>query len=82
MTGTIISADRRAIPARWLLDLEPARPPGWSRKRRWLPSVTFAASGVLLFAVYLRQAGLVPARSDGAANALQAWDMLHGCRSR
>ena len=78
MTGTIISAARRAIPARWLLDREPARPPGWSRKRRWLPPVTFAASGVLLFAVYLRQAGLAPASSDGAANALQAWDMLHG----
>jgi hypothetical protein len=78
MTGTIISAARRAVPARWLLDREPGRPPGWSRKRRWVPPVTFAASGVLLFAVYLRQARLVPASSDGAANARQAWDMLHG----
>jgi len=33
---------------------------------------------VLLFALYLRQARLVPTNSDGAANALQAWDMLHG----
>jgi len=40
--------------------------------------VVFAGSGVLLFAVYLRQAWLVPTSSDGAANALQAWDMLHG----
>jgi hypothetical protein len=40
--------------------------------------VVLAGSGVLLFAVYLRQARLVPTSSDGAANALQAWDMLHG----
>jgi hypothetical protein len=40
--------------------------------------VIFAASGVLLFAVYVRQARTVPTNSDGAANALQAWDMLHG----
>jgi hypothetical protein len=30
------------------------------------------------FVVYLRLAGTWPADSDGASNALQAWDMLHG----
>jgi hypothetical protein len=74
MTGTIISAARRAVPARW----RPAWVPAWSRERRWVAPVTFAGSGVLLFALYLRQARLVPTSSDGAANALQAWDMLHG----
>ena len=74
MTGTIISAARRAVPARW----RPARVPAWPRERRWAVPVAFAGSGVLLFAVYLRQARLVPTSSDGAANALQAWDMLHG----
>jgi hypothetical protein len=78
MTGAIISAARRTVPARWRLDREPARPPGWSRKQRWVPPVAFAGLGVLLFAMYLRQAWLVPPSSDGAANALQAWDMLHG----
>ena len=78
MTGTIISAARRAVPARWRPAWVPAWPPAWSRKRRWAAPVTFAGSGVLLFALYLRQARLVPTNSDGAANALQAWDMLHG----
>jgi hypothetical protein len=33
---------------------------------------------VLLFGCYLRVSRTVPVNSDGAANALQAWDMLHG----
>jgi len=37
-----------------------------------------AAAGVTAFACYLRMSSTVPANSDGAANALQAWDMLHG----
>ena len=32
----------------------------------------------LLFVCYLRISRTVPTNSDGAANALQAWDMLHG----
>jgi hypothetical protein len=35
------------------------------------------AAAVLMFC-YLRVAGTVPVLSDGAGNALQAWDMLHG----
>jgi hypothetical protein len=38
---------------------------------------TIAVAVVLLLA-YLRTAGTVPVLSDGAGNALQAWDMLHG----
>src|SRR5258708_24953551 len=37
-----------------------------------------AAVGVLLFMCYLRMSLTVAPTSDGAANALQAWDMLHG----
>jgi hypothetical protein len=33
---------------------------------------------VVLFLCYLRLSRTVPVNSDGASNALQAWDMLHG----
>jgi hypothetical protein len=46
--------------------------------RRLAPAALFAAAGVVLFLCYLRMSSTVPANSDGAANALQAWDMLHG----
>jgi len=52
----------------------PAAP--WPRRLAW-PAV-FAAAGLALFAAYLRQAQAVPLMSDGASNALQAWDLLHG----
>jgi len=47
-------------------------------KSRWLPLVVFLAAGLVLFVAYLWQARTVALNSDGAANALQAWDMLHG----
>ena len=54
-----------------------ARPAGpWPRRVAW--SAVFAAAGLALFAAYLRQAQGVPLMSDGASNALQAWDLLHG----
>jgi hypothetical protein len=37
-----------------------------------------AAAAVALFVLYLRLADTYPAGSDGADQALQAWDMLHG----
>jgi hypothetical protein len=37
-----------------------------------------AAAAVALFACYLLQSRTVSAGSDGASQALQAWDMLHG----
>jgi hypothetical protein len=48
------------------------------RGRRWIWPAAFTLAGLVLFAVYLRQARMVPINSDGASNALQAWDMLHG----
>jgi hypothetical protein len=48
------------------------------RTRRWVVPAAIAVVGVILFAVYYLQARTVPDNSDGATNALQAWDMLHG----
>ncbi len=42
----------------------------------WLAGSTLAVSG--LFVLYLRQAMTWRVDSDAAANAMQAWDMLHG----
>ena len=40
--------------------------------------LTWAVTGVTLFAVYLHVARTAAVTADGASNALQAWDMLHG----
>ncbi len=58
-----------------------ATPPGATRPtlaRRLAGPATAVAAGLALFGCYLRMSSTVPANSDGAANALQAWDMLHG----
>ena len=47
-------------------------------RQRLASPVMMAAVGVLLFLCYLRMSLTVAPTSDGAANALQAWDMLHG----
>ena len=41
-------------------------------------ALAWVTAAAALFACYLRISRTVPANSDGAANALQAWDMLHG----
>jgi hypothetical protein len=75
MAGTINPLARRTVPAYWLA----SRRPGWLReRRRWLVPLAFAMAGASLFALFLGQARTMPTNSDGAANALQAWDMLHG----
>ena len=67
------AGDRAAPPGR---TDHPGRPaPG----ARWLvraAAVVLAAA--VLFVCYWRQSLTQPISSDGAANALQAWDMLHG----
>src|SRR5579872_4251124 len=45
--------------------------PGW-----WAGGTVLAATALLL--CYLRIAGTTPVIADGAGNALQGWDMLHG----
>jgi hypothetical protein len=47
-------------------------------RRRLLSAGAWAAAAAAGFAVYLRLAQTRAVNSDGAALALQAWDMLHG----
>ena len=59
----------------------PASPPAGrrpGRRRRAGRAAGLAAAAVVLFLCYLRLSGTVPVNADGASNALQAWDMLHG----
>jgi len=53
-------------------------PQDWPLPRRLAGAGLVAAAGLLLFVCYLRMSSTVPSNSDGASNALQAWDMLHG----
>ena len=55
---------------------EPDRP---ARGARWLGrAAVVVLAAAVLFVCYWRQSLTQPISSDGAANALQAWDMLHG----
>jgi hypothetical protein len=47
-------------------------------RRRRAAIVLWAVAAVTCFAVYLRLARTTAVNSDGAAQVLQAWDMLHG----
>ncbi len=49
-----------------------------SRRRAALWAAVTAVAAVALFAGYLGQSRTVSVGSDGASQALQAWDMLHG----
>jgi hypothetical protein len=48
------------------------------RARWWVQPCAFAAVGIAGFFLYLRMSYTQAVSSDGASNALQAWDMLHG----
>ena len=52
----------------------PARPAA----RRWWIASAWIGCGLALFGLLFRISLSVPANSDGANNALQSWDMLHG----
>ncbi len=49
----------------------------WMRGR-WVIAGASVASGLLLFLAYAAQARAMAATSESSAQALQAWDMLHG----
>jgi hypothetical protein len=51
---------------------------GRRRLARWVWLAGFVVAAVVLFIAYLRMSRTYPATSDGADQALQAWDMLHG----
>jgi hypothetical protein len=52
--------------------------PKGNRSPRWVWLAALAVAAVALFIAYLRMSRTYPATSDGADQALQAWDMLHG----
>ncbi len=45
---------------------------------RWAAVTGWTMAGLILFVCYWRLSRTVVVNSDGASNALQAWDMLHG----
>jgi hypothetical protein len=53
----------------------PQRPAG---PHRLAGPLLFTAAAVVAFGCYLRMSMTAVTNSDGASNALQAWDMLHG----
>jgi hypothetical protein len=76
----------RAGPA---ASAEAVRPPGRRQRpagprdrgpagRRWWAAAAWIGGGVVLFAVFLRSSLSCPMNSDGANQALQAWDVVHG----
>ena len=46
--------------------------------RRWWPAAAWIGGGIVLFAFFLRISLSFAMDSDGANNALQGWDLLHG----
>ena len=60
--------------------LRPAAPPRLRtpRLRPWAVAAAWVLGVIAAFAVYLELARTRAVNSDGAGNALQAWDMLHG----
>src|SRR6266516_633689 len=70
------AGDRAAPPGRTGGPDRPERPALGARSLGRAAVVVLAAA--VLFVCYWRQSLTQPIRSDGAANALQAWDMLHG----
>jgi hypothetical protein len=51
---------------------------GHTAVRRAWAALAWTAGGLALLVLFLRIAQTSPMNSDGANNALQAWDMLHG----
>ncbi len=66
-----------SLPGRPEREAGPQDRPAGPSRRRWA-AVAWAAGGIAVFALFLRLALTTVATSDGANNALQAWDMLHG----
>jgi hypothetical protein len=74
MPGAGLSASGTLDDARLVEEAEPrwfARP-----RMRWIAGYVVAA--VVLYICYLMLSRTQPVFSDGASNALEAWDMLHG----
>jgi len=76
-----MSVSERDAPGLAEDDEEPSRAepqPRPTLRRRCAGPVLFTVACVAAFCCYLRMSLTVATNSDGASNALQAWDMLHG----
>src|ERR1700680_4767828 len=74
-----MSVWQRAEPAgETSRDAHPPRAAARRRPPRWAAAAAWTAAGLILFACYWRLSWTAVINSDGAGNALQAWDMLHG----
>ena len=73
-------ADRLDAQRTGLPSAQFRRPAGPEHRwlRRLLAAAAWTVGGMALFAFYLRVSFTGHVTSDGANNALQAWDMLHG----
>jgi hypothetical protein len=71
MSGRSVGVD---VPAQQL----PARETRRISHARWVVPAALALAAVVLFLCYLRLSSTTVLNSDGADQALQAWDMLHG----
>src|ERR1700761_7897613 len=80
--GPELTQTRDAVPpADPALPADPGQPTGPRPRRdarRWWAAAAWAAGGLALFAFFLRISLGSRIDSDGANNALQAWDLLHG----
>ena len=79
-SGSELAGAREAVPAgdqlRQSGDAEGASAP--RAARRWWAAAAWAAAGLALYAFFLRISFGGRIDSDGANNALQAWDLIHG----
>ena len=76
--GLVPGSERNALPEQAPPEQvlpDGGRSPGW---RRWLVAAAWVLGVAVAFGCYLRLAGTRAVDSDGASQALQAWDMLHG----
>src|SRR5215469_7268735 len=71
--GIVAGAQRSVLPGEERLPERRAR-----SRRQWLTAFLWLLCVIIAFLCYLRLAGTRAVDSDGAAQALQAWDMLHG----
>jgi hypothetical protein len=71
--GSVVGADRGAVPGQSVTSDRRRTPP-----RQWRIVLLWSLFVIAAFFCYLRLGSTRAVDSDGAAQALQAWDMLHG----
>jgi hypothetical protein len=75
---TLVSSESAEVAREASLPGVASAQAGKHRFPRWAWAAAVAAAAIVAFLCYLRLAGTFAASDDGADQALQAWDMLHG----